>query len=101
MGVYIRIVMIMVLVNFVTSENLVVKSTMFLLRNIRKYTWSTADGKTHKQIDHILIDSRWESIILIYEFAGELTVIPNTVWCFAKFMERLVVSKQAAQKFDG
>ena len=69
---------------------------MFLLRNIRKYTWTTADGKTHKQIDHILIDSTWESIILIYEVAGELTVIPNTVWWFAKVRERLEVSKQAA-----
>jgi hypothetical protein len=48
-----------------------------------------------------LIDSRWESIILIYEVAGELTVIPNTVWWFAKVRERLVVSKQAAQNFDG
>ena len=93
--------MIMVLVNFATSENLVVKSTMFPHQNIHKYTWTSRDGKTHKQIDHILIDRRWESSILIYEVAGELTVIPNTVWCFAKVRERLVVSKQEAQKFDG
>jgi len=35
---YIRIVMIMVLVNFTTSKNLVVKGTMFPNRNTYKYT---------------------------------------------------------------
>jgi hypothetical protein len=44
------------LVNFVTSKNLAVKSMMFPHRNIHKYTWTSPDGKTHNQIDHILID---------------------------------------------
>ena len=33
------------LVNFTTSKNLVVKSTMFPHRNIHKYTWTSPDGK--------------------------------------------------------
>jgi len=45
-------------VNFATSKNLVVKSMMFPHRNIHKYTWASPDGKTHNQIDHILIDRR-------------------------------------------
>jgi hypothetical protein len=45
-------------VNFATSKNLVVKSTMFPHRSIHKYTWTSPDGKTHNQIDHILIDRR-------------------------------------------
>jgi hypothetical protein len=44
------------LVNFATSENLRVKSTMFPHRNIHNYTWMSPDGKTHNQIDHILVD---------------------------------------------
>ena len=40
------------LVNFATSKNLVVKSTMFPHRNIHKYTWTSPDGKTNNQIDH-------------------------------------------------
>jgi len=47
------------IINFATSKNLVVKNIMFLHRNIRKYTWTSPDGKTHNQIDHILIDRRW------------------------------------------
>ena len=34
------------IVNFATSENLVLKNTTFLHRNIHKYTWTSPDGKT-------------------------------------------------------
>jgi len=37
---------------------------MFPHRDIYKYTWASSDGKTHNQIDHILTDRRWHSIIL-------------------------------------
>jgi hypothetical protein len=43
-------------INFATTKNLTVKSTVFPYRNIQKYTWMSPDGKTHKQIDHILVD---------------------------------------------
>jgi hypothetical protein len=35
------------IINFATSKNLVVKSTMFPHRNIHKYTWTFPDGQTH------------------------------------------------------
>jgi hypothetical protein len=44
------------LVNFATSKNLRVNSTMFPHRNIHKHTWTSPDGKTHNQIGHILVD---------------------------------------------
>jgi len=59
------------------------------------------DGKTHNQIDHILIDRRWHSSILgARSFRGADC---DTDYCVevAKVKERLAVSKQAAQRFDG
>ena len=49
------------IVNFATSKNIVVKSTMFPHRNIHKYTWTAPDGKNRNQIDNILIDRRQHS----------------------------------------
>jgi endonuclease/exonuclease/phosphatase family metal-dependent hydrolase len=51
------------IVNFAASKNQAVKIMMFPPQNVYKYTW-TFDGKTHNQIDHILIDRRWHSSIL-------------------------------------
>ena len=52
------------IVNFGTSKNLVVKSTMFPHRNIHKGTWTSPDGQAHNQFDHILIDRRWHLSII-------------------------------------
>jgi hypothetical protein len=43
-------------VKIATSKNLSVRSMMFPQRNIYKYTWTSPDGKTHNQTDHILVD---------------------------------------------
>jgi len=51
------------IVNFATSKNLVAQNTMFPHRDIHKYTWTSPDGKTHNQIEYILIDRRWHSSV--------------------------------------
>ena len=51
-------------INFTKSNILVFESTMFLHRNIHTYSWTSPDGKTHNQIDEILIDRRWNASIL-------------------------------------
>ena len=66
------------LVNFATSKNLVVKSTMFPHWNIHKYTWTSPDGKTHNQIDHVLIGDGIQ-VYRMCEALGELTVIQITI----------------------
>jgi endonuclease/exonuclease/phosphatase family metal-dependent hydrolase len=51
-------------VNFATSKNLIVKSTTFPHHDIHKHTWTSPDGVTYNEIDHILIDKRRCSNIL-------------------------------------
>jgi len=89
------------IVNFAISINLVVKSKIFPHRNIHKYTWTLPDWKTLNQTDHILIERRWQTSILeVLRFWGAHCDTDHYL-VFAKVRERLAVSKQAAQKFDG
>jgi hypothetical protein len=74
---------------------------MFPRRNIHKYTWTSPDGKTHNQIDHVLIDRRRQSSVLdVRSFRGADYDTYHYL-AVAKLRERLAVSKQDAQKFDG
>ena len=47
------------IVRFATSKNMVVKSKKLPHRSTHKYTWTSRDGKTHKQTDR-----KWPSRIL-------------------------------------
>ena len=82
------------------QKNLVVKSMMIPHRNIHKYTWTSPDGKTHNQIDHVLRGRRWYSSVLdVRSFRGaDCDTDHNLV--IAKVRERLAVVKQAIQMFD-
>jgi len=59
------------IVNFATSKNLILETTMFPHRSIYQHTQISPDVKIHNQIDHILIDSRWHSSIrFVRSFSG-------------------------------
>jgi hypothetical protein len=69
------------IVNFATPKNLIVKSTMFPHYNIHKFIWTSPDGKTHNQIDHILIDrSQHSSVLDVRSFWGGQTMILTIIW---------------------
>jgi len=73
---------------------------MFPHRNIHKYTWTFPDGKTHNQIDNVLIDRRWHSSVLDVRICRGADCDTDHYLVIAKFRERLAVGKQAAQSFD-
>ena len=79
---------------------MVVKSTMFLHRNIHKYTWTSHDGKTHNQIDHVLIDRRWHSSVLDVRSCRGSDCDTDHYLVIVKVRERLALGKQAAQRLD-
>jgi hypothetical protein len=87
-------------VNFATSKNLVVRCTMFPHRRIHKYTWTSPEGNTHNQIDHVLIDRRQHSNILDVRYFRGADSDTDRYLVVAKVRERLAVSKRAAQKVD-
>jgi hypothetical protein len=84
--------------NFATSKNVVVKSTMFPHRKIHKHTWTSPEGNTHNQIDQVLIGRRRHSSILdVRSFRGA-DCDTDRYLVVAKVRERLAVSKRAAQR---
>ena len=89
------------IVNFANKQKITVNSTMFPHRNIHKYPWTSPDGKTNNQIDHILIDRSWHSSVLDVRRFRKADCDTDQYQVVAKFRERLTVSKQAAQRFDG
>jgi hypothetical protein len=67
---------------------------------IHKYTWTSPDGKTHNQIDHILIDRRRHSRIFdVRSFRGA-GYDSDHYLVVAKVRERLAVSKRMVKKMD-
>jgi hypothetical protein len=87
------------LVNFATSKNLRVKSTMFPHRNIHKHTWASLDGKTHNQIDHILVDRRRHSNVLDVRSFRAADCDSDHYLVVEKVWERLAVNKQGSHRF--
>jgi exonuclease III len=65
------------IINLATSKNLTVKNTIFSHHNIHKFNWASPDGKTRKQIDHILIDRRRHR-------SGYQILILATIWWWKK-----------------
>ena len=52
------------LIDFCEMNNLVITGTIFPHKDIHKNTWTSPDGKTHNQIDHILVNQQFRRSIL-------------------------------------
>jgi hypothetical protein len=87
------------LVNFATSKNLRVKSMMFPHSSNHKYTSTSPDGKTHNQIDHILVDRQRHSNVLDVRSFRTADCDTDHYLVVAKFRERLAMNKQRSHRF--
>jgi hypothetical protein len=51
-------------IDFAVSKSMIIASTCFPHKEIHKITWTSPDGNTSNQIDHVLIETRRASNIL-------------------------------------
>jgi hypothetical protein len=72
---------------------------MFPHHSIHKHTWTSPDGNTHSQIDHILIDRRRHSSVLDVRSLRAADCDTDHYLVVAQFRERLAVNKQRSHKF--
>jgi hypothetical protein len=84
---------------FATSKNPTVKSMMFSLCNIHKYTWTSPDGNIHNQIDHILVDRQRHSSVLDVRSFRAADCDTDQYLVVVKVRERLAVNKQRSHTF--
>lgn len=51
------------LIDFAAGKGLILQNTMFLRKDIHKYTWIYLDGKYKNQIGHVLISSKFRNCV--------------------------------------
>ena len=84
-------------------NNMAVVTTQFKQKDIHKYTWTSPDGRTRNQIDHIAVNGKFRSSILnarAYRGA-DIGSDHNLVICDMKLKLSKVVKKaNRTKKFD-
>jgi endonuclease/exonuclease/phosphatase family metal-dependent hydrolase len=88
-------------VHFATSKNLTVKCIVFPHCSIHKYTSTSPDGKTHNQIDHILIERQRSSSVLNVRSFRAADCVTDHYLVVAKVRVRLAVNKQILEISKG
>jgi hypothetical protein len=68
-------------------------------RNIHKYTWTSPDGKTHNQTEHILINRRWHSSVIEVQCFRRADCDTDYCLVVSNVRKRLAVNKEAATEF--
>jgi hypothetical protein len=86
------------IVNIAKSKNTTVESKTFPRRNIHKFTFTYLDGKTHNQIDHILIDRRRHSSVLDVRSFRTADCDSGHYLVVAKVRDRRAVNKQTTHR---
>jgi hypothetical protein len=88
-----------IVVNFATSKNLLVKSTTFPHRDTHKRIWTSHDGLTHYPIDVLRDKRRHSNILDVQPFKG-IDCDTGHDLILAKLRERISISKRVRQNFD-
>ena len=85
--------------DFCVENDLVIGGTIFKHKDIHKQTWSSPDGVTHNQIDHVAINQRWRTAMLdvCAIRGGDISSDHNLVLCKLRLKLKRT-KKEATQK---
>lgn len=81
------------LIEFAVSKNMYIKSTMFPHKEIHKGTWRSPDGVTVNQIDHVLVDKRWQSNIIDVRTFRNADVDSDHMLVISRLREKIQIEK--------
>jgi hypothetical protein len=85
---------------FTVSPDNCIEYSPFRKANDRTLTWTSPDGETHNQVDHMFIDKGWHSSILNVRYFRGADYDSDHDGMVTKVRKKVAVSKQAAEKFD-
>lgn len=90
------------LTDFCLHHNLVICGTVFMHKDIEKYTWTSPNGKTKNQIDHILYNKKCRTSIqdVFAKRKPDVGSDYNMVVCKLKLNLRRIRRKVSSPMFD-
>lgn len=86
------------LINFAASRGLFIGTTSFPGKRIHKATWTSPDGSTCNQIDHLLISDRHKSDLMSTISYRGANVDSDHYLATAKIRSRISLAKKAKSK---
>ena len=89
-------------VNFCAGADLMIAGSWFRRTDVRRFSWISNDNITRKEIDHILVNRRWNSITncRVYrqlEFNSDHLAVVGT---FRLKLKRLSVQRPLSKRYD-
>ena len=92
------------LINSACSKNMVVASTLFNHKDIRKMTWRLPDVQTFNQVDHLLIDARHASNVMDVRTFRRVNIDSDHYLSVSKIRSRISNARKShgsyARKFN-
>jgi hypothetical protein len=71
---------VVIVVNFTTSKNLIVKNTLFPHCNIHKFTWTSPDWKNHNKMTVFRYIGDGIQVQFMSDRSGQQIVTLTTTW---------------------
>ncbi|KAK2723016.1 hypothetical protein QYM36_003266 [Artemia franciscana] len=82
------------LIDFASTNNVLIGGTQYRHKDIHKYTWTSPDGTTRNQINHFLINRKWRSSLQDVRTLREADAGSEHSLCIAKIVLKVKTLKK-------